>query len=376
MLHTLYSLSEMQEKANIVLAQQHYNTFDSREFRSALSMEDSFKAIRNDFLRLWDKTILPFINSLVNGTNEYSTKAKSLTLIPEEAIYLMLQNLSANNITSFHSITGLRLIGLTSDEPEDSSLSVLSSPVYDPLHKCNYSVITIILYSNIFSDYKNNPEVFNRILLRLANTIALNYLDDQLRTRHNVNINRVYTGDDDFNKDAIILPELFNISDGRFLFSYFYTLFNIVQSILNRSYLTSFTDYSHVISLPNLFMFDMTEEEMDYAESKMSTMSNEEAALYALGIRQKLYKRIWDCAYSDKEVDDNTYVDICSEIISKLNVNLDMSYYEAESEFAQENEEEQKDQEEYAEESQYSNIDNDEYTTEEESDGSVEGPTT
>lgn len=367
MLHTLYSLNEVQERSNVVLAQQHYNIFDSREFKSDLNMDDSFAAIKADFIRVWNNTIKPFIDAMMNSHNIYlASHARGYNIIiPEEAIYLNLQNLSSKNIKYFYSgLKGIRLLGIESDKPSDtSSLAVFSSPVYDPIHKEHYSAISIILYKNILTEYKDNPTALNNILLRIANILAMSYIDNQLVSKHNVIVNRLLASITiDSNKDAIILPESFNLCDTKFVFNYFYTLFGCLLSVLNRDYINEFTDYSSIISLPDIFNINITDEEIDNFNAKIQTMTEEEANFYSLGFKHKIYKRIWDYAKKGISLDDEDYVDICASIMKDLSINLDTQWYEA--------------QEEYAEESQYSDIDNDEYTTEEESDGNAEGPTT
>ena len=335
MLHTLHSLSALQSISNIVLDQQHYTVFDSRKFKSNYSMEDTFKSIEDEFFRVWNNTIKPFIDSLINSQSVFKVDpVKPITLIPEEAIYLKLQGLDRSNITYFYRLKGIRLIGIETDnsKDKDSTLSIFNSPVYDPLEKEYYSSISIILYKKLLSDNKDDKEFLNRILLRVVNLLAINIIDDQLMTKYNVPVNRVLSANSiDANKDIILLPESLNFSDIRFIYSYFFTLFDIMSHVLNEDLVRDFSDYSSIISLPDIFNFDMTDEEAANAENKIESMTDDEANLYALGFKQKLYRRIWDFAIkSDKtSISDDEYIQICADIMRNLAVNVDELYYQS-----------------------------------------------
>ena len=75
----------------------------------------------------------------------------------------------------------------------------------------------------------------------------------------------------------------------------------------------------------------MTDEEAAQAEAKLATMTKEEANLYAFGFKQKIYSRIWNLAqkYRDTLIPDSTYIEICSDIMRNITINLDKEYYEA-----------------------------------------------
>ena len=331
MLYTLHALSELQEKSNIILTQQHYTIFDSREFTSNVSLEDTFDRISSNFNTAWFKVIKPFLDSMIKNGNEFKAKG-GITLIPEEGIYLNLQGLDANNVEYFNTYntvhgTHLRLIGInnTTDESKNYSFSIFDSPVYDPIHGTYYKPISIFFYKKIFQE----TDQLNDILLRIANYIILNYMDNVLSSNNNVVLNRILVNvNEDANKDAIILPESLNISDTRFLFSYFLTLFKTLNSVLNTNMLSTFKEYSNIITLPDLFSFSMTDEEAAEAEAKVSAMSDEEANRYALGFKQKIYSRIWDLS-KKSSISDMEYIDICSDIMRNITINLDNDAYEA-----------------------------------------------
>lgn len=339
MLHTLYSLSRMQENSNIVLDQSHYTIFDSRTFKANVSIEDAFDNIYDDFVSIWNDCIYKFISSIINSNNIFTAKSFDvISLIPEEGIYLNIQGLDSKDISHFvkyqyHGHT-IRLIGITTDKTDkNNSLSIFDSPVYDPIHKEYYSAISIFLYTNIFRTNKDNTDIINNILLRITNYIALNFMDNVLSNRYNVPLNRTLSSNTiDANKDAIILPESLNISDTRFMFSYFFTLFKINNTILNSNIVNIFTDYSSIISLPDIFKFDMTDEEAVEAQSKMSTMDEKEAEMYALGFKHKIYSRIWSLSsklLQAKCISDKDYIEICSDIMTYIEVNIDKTFYES-----------------------------------------------
>ena len=345
MLYTLNALSTLQDNANIVLTQQHYTLFDSRYFKSNKSIEDTFNLIYYGFTLNWTKIIKPFLDSIIQNKDTYKVKSvNQVVLIPEEGIYLDLQGLDASNIEYFYSNRnvnddGFRLIGIKSDKEETKnySFSMFDSPVYDPIHESFYNPITIVFYTH---NFRLNKDDLNDILLRLVNYIILNYMDNKLSNKYGVVLNRILVNATEAaNKDAIILPESLNISDTRFIFSYFYTLFRCLNSVLNTDILSSFLDYSSVIALPDLFNFNMTDEEATQAEEKMSTMTREEANLYAMGFKQKIYSRIWDlaCKYKystgSNDIPNNTYIEICSDIMRNIVVNIDRDAYEAEQEY-------------------------------------------
>ena len=127
------------------------------------------------------------------------------------------------------------------------------------------------------------------------------------------------------------------------MFSYFYTLFNILTHILNNDVLNDFTDYSNIISLPDIFSFNMSDEEAKLAEQKLNSMTEEEGNRYAIGFKQRIYKKIWDFAKrSDRNhIDDSDYISICSDIMRNIEINLvedcygsddDSEYYESDDE--------------------------------------------
>ena len=334
MLHTLHSLSTLQNNSDIVLDQQHYTIFDSRYFKSDTNIEDTFAAIAKNFCNEWNTHIKSFIDAIMYDHNVYRVDpGKVVYLIPEEGIYLNIQGLSDKNISHFFAHKGLRLIAIDSKREGDknNSLSVFNSPVFDPIHNEFYSAISIILYRNLLQECKTDEDLLNRVLLRICNIIAITYIDDQLMSKHNVPVNRILASNNiDSNKDVIILPESFNISDTRFLYSYFYTLFSILNSILNSSILSTFIDYSSIISLPDIFSLNMTDEEAIEAEEKLKTMTDDEADFYALGFKQKIYNTIWNQSKKFGEhVPDQIYIDTCSDILRNLEVNIDSNYYDA-----------------------------------------------
>ena len=105
MLHTLHSLSKLQENSNIVLDQCHYNIFDSRSFVSNQSIEDTFASIRDGFHKEWLNHIKSFLDALIYDHACYKVDPmKPITLIPEEGIYLELQGLDRSNISYFYRI--------------------------------------------------------------------------------------------------------------------------------------------------------------------------------------------------------------------------------------------------------------------------------
>lgn len=341
MLHTFHSLSSIQENSDIILNQNNYNIFDSRMFKSDLNIEDTFKQIVFEFNRIWLNTIKPFIDAMMYNHNIYTVNPKkNIHLIPEEGIYLNLQGLSIDNIKYFYAIKGIRLIGIESTGEPNNAISVFNSPVYDPLAKSYYSAITIILYKDLLINAKSDNTILNRVLLRIINMVALSFIDDALMTKHNVAMNRIFASNMiDSNKDVIILPESLNISDARFIFNYFYALFNILSGLLNSEYLDDFSDYSSIISLPDIFQFDMSDEEAKIAEEKIKSMTDQEAQLYALGFKQKIYRQIWNFGkkYSNSsEIPDSDYIDICSQILRLIDVDLDTTYYDAETAAAEE----------------------------------------
>lgn len=344
MLHTLHSLASMEENSNLMLDQQHYTVFDSRTFCAELSIEDTFTMIRNDFIRLWNNSIKPFIDALMYSHNVYKVDPnKSITLIPEEGIYLSLQNLSRNNIAYFYRNKEIRLIGLDikDDSYANSSLSVFNSAVYDPLAKGYYCPISIVFYKRLLSDIKDNNEVLNRILLRIVHTLATSFIDTILMDKYKVAVNRCLAANAiDSNKDIILLPESFNLTDIRFIYSYFYTLFDILTHILNDTIIDDFSDYSSVISLPDIFEFNMTDEEASTAEEKIKYMTEEEANRYALGYKQKIYRKIWDYAKKSEyyTVSDPEYIQLCTDIFKNLSINFNEMYYQAQAEEDEEKE--------------------------------------
>lgn len=340
MLHTLHSLSVLQEESNIVLNGSHYTIFDSRTFKSDKSMADSFTAIKESFFKIWDGSLHPFINSLINSENKYKVDpTKNITFIPEEGIYLMLQGLDRSNVSYYYSIRGLRLIGLSVDDDEnkDNTLSVFNSPVYDPLQKEYYSAITVILYKNILERCKSDLDLLNRVLLRIVNIVAVTYLDDQLMTKHNVPCNRILANSiTDSNKDAIILPESFNISDAVFMISYYHTLFGMIKGILNNSILTDFSVYTDTIYLPDIFKVNLDGEDLDKVSETLDNLSDEDAAEYVMYFKQKIFKRIWKLADSSlSDITDSNYLSICHDVFTNLEVNLDMTFYEAQDDALQ-----------------------------------------
>ena len=341
MLHTFHSVSVLQENADFILDQNHYNIFDSRTFKSNYNLEDSFDNIKEDFIKLWLNTIKPFLDTVINNHDAYKVKNYP-TLIPEEGIYFKLQNLNESNISYFFRTKNIRLIGI--DSEDNNSLSIFDSPVYDPLSKKMYNPITIILYTKMLRSYKNDTTTLNRVLLRIANNLVISYIDNRLMADYQVPINRALVSNAiDANKDIILLPESLNISDARFMFSYFYTLFNILTHILNNDVLNDFTDYSNIISLPDIFSFNMSDEEAKLAEQKLNSMTEEEGNRYAIGFKQRIYKKIWDFAKrSDRNhIDDSDYISICSDIMRNIEINLvedcygsddDSEYYESDDE--------------------------------------------
>ena len=356
MLHTLYTLNEAQKSSELVLDKSYYNIFDTRNFKSNRNMDDSFKDIHAEFVRVWHNTIRPFIDAMMNDHKIYlRTQVKNKTLIPEEAIYLKLHNLTQDNIKYFYTGSkGIRLMGIEDTVSPEYLLSVFSSPVYDPIHSEHYSVINIIINLGVLKTYKEDNTTINNILLRIANVVALAFIDDQLSTKHNVCINKVLDSTVlDSNKDIIILPESFNICDSKFIFNYYYTLFRCLLSVLNRDYLEEFTDYSSVIALPELFMFEPTEEELIRYKEKYDSMTDEEKRLYVNGISDKIYKIIWDLARMNRDVNDDEYIDICTDIMKSLHINLDQEFYEAQLEAEQEEEEEDNQDSNYEEEESY-----------------------
>ena len=68
-------------------------------------------------------------------------------------------------------------------------------------------------------------------------------------------------------------------------------------------------------------------------------MTREEANLYAMGFKQKIYSRIWDlaCKYKystgSNDIPNSTYIEICSDIMRNIVVNIDRDAYEAEQEY-------------------------------------------
>lgn len=344
MLYTLHALSELQDRTNIILTQQHYTTFDSRNFTSNKSIEDTFENILNNFCNVWEVYIKKFLSNMINNVD--SNKAKgAVTLIPEEGIYLNLQGLDAKNVEYFkviHTNVDFRLIGIDNVNDESSknySFSIFDSPVYDPIHGEYYKPISIFFYKKVFQDCSKKE--LDDILLRMVNYIILNYMDNVLSGSNNVLINRILVANnEDSNKDAIILPESLNISDTRFIFGYFYTLFKAINLVLNTDMLPTFTDYTRVINLPDIFNFNMTDEEAETAQAKMATMDQEEANRYALGFKQKVYSKIWTLS-KKSNVSDKEYIDICSDIMRNVTVNIDTDAYEAMGEFAEESGEEE-----------------------------------
>ena len=331
MIHTFHSVSILQENIDFVLDQNHYNIFDSRLFKSKFTLEDTFDHIKDDFIRLWLNTIKPFLDAVMNDHEVYKVNSsKPITLIPEEGIYLKLQGLDSSNISYFYRTQNIRLIGIESND--NNSLSIFDSPVYNPLTEEMYNPITIIFYSKMLKSYKNDNATLNRVLLRLVNNIAISYMDNRLMFDYNVPMNRTLASNSiDANKDIILLPESLNLADSRFIFSYFYTLFNILTHTLNDDILNDFTDYSNIITLPDIFSFNMTDEEATSAEQKLASMTEEEGNLYAIGFKQKIYKRIWDFAKQANyhPVQDQDYIDICADIMRNVEVNLDKTYYES-----------------------------------------------
>lgn len=333
MLHTPYSLQRVIDVSDIVLNQSHYNTYDSRYFESSDNMDDSFLKIKNDIIRIWHNTIRPFIDALIKDENIYrANPRKPIIFIPEEGIYLNLLGLDSSNIKYFYSIGGIRLLGVDSNAPVKSSshMSIFNSPVFDPIHKNHYTATTVVLYQNIFLECKKDTNLLNRILLRLVNLIAVSMIDNYLMCNHKVPMNRVFfAGSIDSNKDIILMPETLNISDTRFIFNYYYTLFSIVGALVDIDSVGGFIGYRRVIMLPDIFKMNMTDKEVDEAEEKIKTMTEDEASDYVIGFKQKIYNKIWNLAVSHEEVSDNDYISICSEIMNNTELNIDTEYYDA-----------------------------------------------
>ncbi len=331
MLHTLHSLAAMYDDANIVLSQQHYNIFDTRMFKSNESIDDTFISIKREFIRLWTVTIKPFIDAFMHNDNIYKVnKGKALTLTSEEGIYLGLRGLDSKDISYFYAVKGLRLmcINTSNEDEKDHIFYIFNSPVYDPLHKTHYSTISIIFYKNIFNI--EDSDAINRILLRIVNEIAITFIDDKLMNNNNVLVNRVLAANVlEANKDVILLPELFNISDTKFIFNYFYTLFSILISTMNTDFLNKFEDYSNIISLPEIFTLGMTPEDLEALPNKLDSMTDEEAFEYIFEHTNAIYKKIWNLALHNYDtVDDSDYISICIDIMKNLAPNIDQTYYD------------------------------------------------
>lgn len=345
MLHTLHSISVLQANSEIVLDQSHYTIFDSRNFTSSYNLEDTFHRISEKFINIWENGIKPFIDSMINSTSTYSVanRRSSLALLSEEAIYLKLQGFDYTNISDFFissdlSSNSIRLIAIDADDNSEinNSLSVLVSPRFDPVHGEYQKYLTIIFYKKLFRNYKDDISALNRILLRTANLLAVSYIDLKLSSDNNVVLNRVLANNMDANKDAIIMPEALNISDTRFIFAYYYSLFYILNSILNVGFL-NFNYYTEAVSLPFIFSINMTEEEIDEFNAKLPSMtSDHDKELYINMFRYKVYNKIWNFASKGSKIregisaiSNDDYIDICAEIMRETQINLDDAYYQA-----------------------------------------------
>ncbi len=330
MLHTLHSLSTMYDDANIVLSQQHYNIFDTRMFKSNESLDNTFISIKRDFIRVWTTTIKPFIDAFIYNNDVYRVNGKTLRLTSEEGIYLGLRGLESKDISYFYAVKGLRLmcISTSNEEEKDHIFYIFNSPVYDPIHKNHYSAISIIFYKNIFDI--DDKDAINRILLRIVNEIAITFIDDRLMNNNNVLVNRVLAANVlEANKDVILLPELFNISDSKFIFNYFYTLFSILISTMNTDFLRKFEDYASIISLPEMFTLGMTPEDLEALPAKLESITNEEAFEFIFNHTYAIYKKIWNLASNNGDtVDDTDYISICIDIMKNLAPNIDQTYYD------------------------------------------------
>ena len=352
MLHTLYSLSKLQQESNIVLDQVHYSIYDSRNFEGSLTIDNAFKSIHDGFFTAWNNVIKPFIDTIMYSHDIYKANPdKRITLIPEEGIYLRLQGLNRTNISYFYTNKSLRLIGIDSENEDrlNNSLSVFNSKVFDPLNNTHYTALTIILYRKAFSYFKEDKDALNRILVRLVNILALNYIDNELQHSYHVPVNRsLFASNLDSNKDIIILPESFNISDSRFCYNYFFTLFRILRVILDDHIIVDYTDLDAVIKLPEIFRIDLNEEEAKMLDDKFKSMTEEEQYRYSVGIIRRIYYNIWNQAskYANiTEVPDDIYVDTCTEIMNSMNINFDELYYSADEESNTGSEEESEEEE-------------------------------
>lgn len=335
MLHTPYSLYRLLETSEIVLNHHNYTAYDSRYFNSTKNMDDSFTDISSDCIRIWLNTIKPFLDAIIKNEEIYRVerfRKKPIVYIPEEGIYFNLLGLSSSDVKYFYSTGSVRLIGIGADTNTSTNnhLSIFNSPVYDPIHKTHYTATTIIFFQRAFMECKEDKDLLNRILLRLVHLIAVAMLDNALMCDYKVPVNRIFAADAiDSNKDVILMPEVLNLSDTRFILNYFYTLFYIEAAAVDISAVGGFVGYSRVIALPDIFKLDLTDEEAEEAETKINTLTDEEATEYVNGFKYKIFKRIWDIAIRGEIISDKDYVDICGDIMLKTEINLDTDFYDA-----------------------------------------------
>lgn len=306
MLHTLMSI----KLSNTLELNSHaYNIFDTRTFRSNITMEQTFETIYNDFIRIFNNSIKPFLDGIIKQDNFY-VKHISPVFTIEEAVYLKSHDIDSNTIKYYQTRnTEIRLFAVPNIN-ENYMFEIVETLAYSKINNRYDKLLSVFINETNLSTLKG--EELNDMLFKIINSLSIAYIDFRLSRDNNVPLNSTYTYNFCWNSDSIVLPERFIYSDCMFIYWYYKCLFKIILSITNEDIIDSFDTYIDRVLLPIMFNEESEDE-------------NDDEYHYFM------FREIWNNAYKsvfkDYSESNEDLIDICAKIYKYIEIDINEDLY-------------------------------------------------
>ena len=297
MLHTLFSINGLKDYWNF--KGDNFRIFDSREFKSDYSLEETFDNIKKSFLGLYyHNSLKPYFDSILNKQRFY-VKRNRPVFTTEEAIFMKYFDLDSTNIEEYQIAVGpFRLFTFEDckgSPAEKIPYMILYSSAYSSINKKYDKYITVFLNREVIDQVSDEGGiVLDRTLALILTHMIYTYIDVKL-TENNVPVNNIVNPLHPY--EAIILQENCTVSDARFIYTYYRTALELTLSILDSTKIHSVVELNnYCLMLPEIF-FDKDDGSSIYDD---------------------IFKIAYDRAVKCKEESDDDVVNICSDIYDLL----------------------------------------------------------
>ena len=305
MLHTLFSINELKIFGDF--RGDNFRLFDSRDFKSEYSLEETFDNIKKNFLGLYyHNGLKSYIDSIIKKQKAYVKRNRPI-FTTEEAIFMKYFHFDSSLVDEYQIATGpFRLFTFKNCKDsfaENIPYILLCSSAYSSINKKYDKYITLFLNREVIDQISAGDGVeLDKILALILTHMIYAFIDSKL-TENNVPVNNVVNPVDPY--ETIILQENCTVSDARFIYTYYRTLFEMTLSVLDSSKINSIEEWKkYCIMLPDIFF------ERDDGSS----------------VYEDIFKVAYDRAIKGKEESDDDVISICAELYELLVPYIAMDY--------------------------------------------------